>query len=449
MNPLLYVRSPWGYLPWNVCTMYTYVYTISSGLWAAIFHLQAVSCLIMPRSQEPLPCSHDPQPEPCVLLSEQGKDLMERHTSYREHIPRAPPPSPTKFTPFTCAEPNEASKYTFCALHLIDRELEAPQSRMSPLLHRKAPCPYSPAEWSHDMSGQKLKYFDEPMHTKAPMHQVSLAPDDDDEMTLTNSNCYSLRSSGTNNLVNDHTGGREVDCYSTAIGVHTQCTTTSSLKSGSQLSSSNSPNFRLFNLRSCREAIADMPSTFHFPSSSNDTSRPQPFIHISSPRPVGSSAISDIAASPPEYKHTKTKSWPGPCRSLPAADSVRIPKPTTASKPRKREFACACCRERTTRLYDSGMPDYSKRLPGSETCPSIKYTLNLEPLAEHARAGEVIDGEQAVTAEEERSHFSDCSTDEEDNGEKMPANARLFSSLGRLNRRSKPRMSWGNIFFKP
>ena len=403
----------------------------------------------MPRSQEPLPCSYDPQPGPCILLSAQGKDLMERRTSYREHIPRAPPPSPTKLTPFTCAEPNEASKYTFCALHLVDRELEAPQSSMSPLLHRKAPCPYSPAEWSHDMSGQKLEYFNEPMHRKAPMHQVSLAPDDDAGMKLTNSNCYSLRSSGTNTLVNDHAGGREVDCYSAAIGVHTQCMTTSSLKSGSQLSSSNSPNFRLINLRSCREAIADMPSTFYSPLSSNHTSRPPPSIHISSPRPVGSSAISDIAASPTEYKHTKTKSWPGPCRSHLKADSVSIPKPTTASKSRKRELACACRKERTTRLNDGGMSDYSKCLPGSETCPSMKYTLNLGPLAEHARAEEVIDGEQAVTAEEERSHFSDCSTDEEDDGEKMPANARLFSSLGRLNRRSKTRMSWGNIFFKP
>ena len=79
----------------------------------------------------------------------------------------------------------------------------------------------------------------------------------------------------------------------------------------------------------------------------------------------------------------------------------------------------------------------------------MKYSLNLEPLAEHVSAEELIDEEQAVPVEEERSHFSDCSTDEDDDGEKMPANARLFNSLGRLNRRSKIRMSWGNIFFKP
>ena len=405
----------------------------------------------MPRIQEPLSCSHDPQLEPCVLLSEQGKDLMERHTSYREYLSRAPPPSPTKLTSFPCVEPNEASKYTFCALHLVDREIEAHDSRMSPILHRRAPRPYSPTRWSHDMSGQKLSCFDEPVHRMAPMRQVPLATDDD-EMTVTNSSCHSLRSSGTSTLVNDLPGERDVDCYSTAVGLHTHCTTTSSLKSESQLSSSKSPNFCLFNLRSCREAIADVPSGFRFPSSSNDASRQRPPItgrHISSPRPVGSSAISDIAASPPNYKHTKTKSWPGPCRSLPVADSIRVPKATTASNSPKCDFTCACCRECTTRFNDGGMPDCSRCLPGSETCLSMKYTLNLEPLAEHARAEDVIDGEQAVTVDEERSHFSDCSTDEEDEGEKKPANARLFNSLGRFNRRSKTRMSWGNIFSKP
>ena len=79
----------------------------------------------------------------------------------------------------------------------------------------------------------------------------------------------------------------------------------------------------------------------------------------------------------------------------------------------------------------------------------MKYSLNLEPLAEHARAEEAIEEEQAVSVEEERSHFSDCSTDDDDDGDKIPVNARLFNSLGRLNRRSKIRMSWGNIFFKP
>ena len=419
----------------------------ASCLWKAIFYLQAIAYLLMPRSQEPLSCSYDPQPEPCVLLSEQGKDWME----HREYLPRAPPPSPTKLTSFTCAEPNEASKYTFCALHLVDREIEAHESRMSPILDGRTPRPYSPTRWSHDMSGQKLRCFDEPMHRMAPMRQISLATDDD-EMTVTKSSCYSMRSSGTSTLVNDLPGGRDVDCYSTAVGLHTQCTTTSSLKSRNHLSSSKSSSFCLFNLRSCREAIADVPSRFRSPSSTNDDSRPRPSItgrHISSPRPVGSSAISDIAAPPPEYKHTKTKSWPGPCRSLPAADNIRIPKATTASNSPKCDSACACCRERTTRLNDGGMPNYSRCLPGSETCLSMKYTLNLEPLAEHARTEDLKDEEQAVIVDEERSHFSDCSTDEEDEREKMPANARLFNSLGRFNRRSKTRMSWGNIFSKP
>lgn len=413
-------------------------------------YLQVMAHLFLPRTQESLSCSYDPRPEPCVLLSEQGKDLMERNTSYREYLPRAPPPSPTKFTSFTCPEPNEASKYTFCALQLVDREIEAHEPRMSPILRRRAPRSYSPTRWSHDISRRKLRCFNEPMHRMAPMRQVSLATTDD-EMTVTNSSCFSLKSSGTSTLVNDLPGERDLDCYSTAVGLHTQCTTTSSQKSGSQLSSSKSPNSCLFNLRSCREIIADVPNRFRSPSSSNDASRPRPPItarHISSPRPVGSSAIPDIAASPPEYKHTKTKSWPGPCRSLPAADTIRIPKATTASNSSKCDFDCTCYRERTTRFNDGGMPDYPRCSPGNETCPSMKYTLNLEPLAEYARAEDVIDQEQAVIVDEERSHFSDCSTDEEDEGDKIPANARLFNSLGRFNRRSKTRMSWGNIFSK-
>lgn len=60
-----------------------------------------------------------------------------------------------------------------------------------------------------------------------------------------------------------------------------------------------------------------------------------------------------------------------------------------------------------------------------------------------------MDEQQAVNMEEERSHFSDYSTDEEDDGEKVPSNGRLYNSLGRLNQMSKPRLSWGNLFSKP
>lgn len=95
------------------------------------------------------------------------------------------------------------------------------------------------------------------------------------------------------------------------------------------------------------------------------------------------------------------------------------------------------------------MPSCAKCLRGNEIYPFNEHSLNLQPLAEHARGEEAMDEEQAAIVEEERSHFSDCSTDEEDNGEKVPSNARLFNSLGRLNYRSRTRLSWANLFSKP
>ena len=60
-----------------------------------------------------------------------------------------------------------------------------------------------------------------------------------------------------------------------------------------------------------------------------------------------------------------------------------------------------------------------------------------------------MDEQQAVEMEEEHSHFSDYSTEEEDDSEKVPSNGRLFNSLSRLNQRSKTRLSLGNLFSKP
>ena len=76
-------------------------------------------------------------------------------------------------------------------------------------------------------------------------------------------------------------------------------------------------------------------------------------------------------------------------------------------------------------MNDDGMLGCPQCLPKSATCFSNKYSLNLKPLAEHTREEEVMDEKQAMIAEEERSYFSDCSTDEGDDDEKMPSNVGL------------------------
>ena len=51
--------------------------------------------------------------------------------------------------------------------------------------------------------------------------------------------------------------------------------------------------------------------------------------------------------------------------------------------------------------------------------------------------------------EEEHSHFSDDSSDEDDDGEEVPSsNVRLVNSLGRMKRRSRTRLSLGSLFSK-
>ncbi len=401
-------------------------------------------CPNAPRSQEPiLSYPYDAQRELSILVAEQGNDLVERRTYYSENIPRAPPPSPTRCTQLICAEPDEACPSTSCVLLLVDREIEAHQARLSPIQHREPLGPYSPA-LSDSVSGIKIECSDEPMHTMIPQRQFSGASDDDDT-TVTSSSCPSSRSSGTNTLVNEIPCDKEADFHSAAIGVHYRRKIATATQSAAQSSSPKSPTFSPFNSRSPRDAIADSLSRFRSPSHGNDASEPRLTVagrQISSPAPIGSSAIADIAALSLEYKQSKTKSWPGPYSQLPGPDIVSMPKAAPWSN------SCASCRDRKARC-DGGMPSYGKCLSRSETCSSNRYCLSLQPLEEHARGEEAIGGQQATLMEEEHSHFSDYSTDEDDGAEKVQSTVRLFNSLGRLNQRSKPRLSWSKFFSKP
>ena len=95
------------------------------------------------------------------------------------------------------------------------------------------------------------------------------------------------------------------------------------------------------------------------------------------------------------------------------------------------------------------MPSCETFFSRGEACSFSQPGLDLPPLKEHAKGEEAMDEHQTVEMEEERSHFSDYSTEEEDDSEKVPSNGRLFNSLGRLNQRSRTRLSWGNLFSKP
>lgn len=395
--------------------------------------------LNVPRSQ--VPNLYDPRREPCVLFPEQGKDSIDLRTCSRENSPRAPPPSPTKFTPLDCGERNEMDPATSCVLLLVDQKIEAYQARLSPAQHSQSPASYFPSLMNDSIFGMKLECSDGPTHRVAPLHQISSASDDDD-MTVTNSSCPSSRSSGT--IPSD----REVDPHTTPVGVPYYRKLATSSQSASQHSSSKSPTFSLFSLRSSRDATADAPSKLRSTPRSNDALGSRPMVtgrQISSPTPIGSSAIPDIASSPLECKQSKTKSWPGTPSQLPGLDSVSKPK---AIIPHKCDFVCACFIERKARC-DGGMPSCETCLSRGGTCSFSKYGLHLQPLKEHAKGEEARDEQQTLEMEEERSHFSDYSTEEEDDSEKVPSNGRLFNSLGRHNQRSKPRLSWGNLFSKP
>lgn len=94
------------------------------------------------------------------------------------------------------------------------------------------------------------------------------------------------------------------------------------------------------------------------------------------------------------------------------------------------------------------MPSCGKCLSRSEVCSFNKYNIGLQPLEEQTGREDATDEQQPATTEEEHSHFSDDSSDEDDDGKKVPSNVRLFNSLGRLNQRSRTRLSWNNLFSK-
>ena len=347
------------------------------------------------------------------------------------------------------AEPNQACPSSFCARHIVHRQIEAHLSRLSPVQHRRTPPPYSPALLSDNVSGKKLKCSDQSMPRMAPTREVSSASDNGD-VTATNSSRHSSRFGGANTLLNGPPNDREANSHSTVIGVHNQHEMATSPQSGTQPSSQRSPSFSLFNLRSCREAVADAQSKFRLPSQSNDASGSRTTVtgkNISSPTPISASTIPDIAALPLEYKHCKTESWHGLNSHLPGPDTVAKHETTTMSNPCKCDFACASCRDCRAECEYS-MPRCAKCLSRNETCSSNKNFGRLQPLAEHAREKEAMDEGQTAITEEEHSRFSDSSSDEDDDGRKVPSNMRLFNSLGRRSQRSKTRLSWGNLFSK-
>ena len=399
-------------------------------------------CLIVPRNQSSsLSCSHNPRRRPCVPLAEQGNDLVNSRTSCTECEPNTPPPSPTKFTPISRPEPNGSCPCTSCALLLVDQKIEADQARSSP--HGKVPSSYPPTTLSHSVSRMKLEYSDDQMHNMALNCQVSSASDDE-EMTVPTSKSSSSRGSGSNPLPDDLPNDK-VDAHFIANGV---CRIAKTLQSTAQPSSPPPNTFSLFSLRSSRETFGDAPSRFYSSSQRNDILGPRPTVasrHSASPSPVASSAILDVTALSLEYKQAKTKSWPGPSSQLPGPDNVSMPK-TTSSKARKRDINCAQFQERKARHGD-GMSSCTGCLSESETCSVNRCSFRLQPLEEHTIGEEATDHKQAATMEEDHSHFSDFSTDDED--KERPPHIRLVNSLGRLSRRSKTRLSWGNIFSKP
>ncbi|KAM0803389.1 hypothetical protein BDR22DRAFT_68400 [Usnea florida] len=382
--------------------------------------------------------------QPCVPLVEQGNDLVNGRTYFMDYEPSTPPPSPTKVTPISRLEPNGACPCTSCALLLVDQKIEADQARSSPASHSKVPSSYPPTILSHSVSRMKLEYSDDQMHNMALDRQVSSASDDE-EMAVPTTKSSSSRSSGSKPLPDDLPNDK-VDAHFIANGVCSRIAKT--LQSTAQPSSPPPTTFSLFSLRSSRETFGDAPSRYCSSSHRNDVLGPRPTVasrHSASPSPVASSTILDVTASSLEYKQAKTKSWPGPSSKLPGPDIVSMPK-TTNSKARKREFNCAQFQERKARHGD-GMSSCTVCLSKSETCSFNRCSVRLQPLEEYTRGEEATDHKQAATMEEDHSHFSDFSTDDEDN--ERPPHIRLVNSLGRLSRRSKTRLSWGNIFSKP
>lgn len=404
---------------------------------------------IVSPSQEPLlAClEYGPHREPCVPVAEQGNDLIDCPTCHREHVPHTPPSSPND-TPLSCTEPYEACPSTSCALLLVDRKIKAYQAKVLPTEHRNPLGSHAPAFRNGSISRVKLACSNQPMDRMNPLHQVSSASGDDD-MTLIDSRCPSSRSSGGVTLVNDlPSDDRQVKAHSTATNNYKQQKIAMSPQSATQNSSPKLPAFKFFRLRASRNAVADAPSRLRAPSKSDDASLPRLSVtgrQISSPTPIGSSAVPDIAALPRGYKQSKTKSWPGPCSQLPGPEILSMPKASARSKSHKCDFTRTICREGKAR-YDDGMPNCENCLSNSDTYSFNNFSSCLQPLKEHARGEVAMDGQQAATTEEECSHFSDYSTDEDDDDEKLPPTIRLPSSLGRLSQRSKTRLSLSGLF---
>ena len=379
-----------------------------------------MSCFVVPRNQNPcLSCSHNPRQGPCVLLAEQGNDLTKGRTY--------------------CTCP-----CTSCALLLVDREIEAHQAKSSPTPHGKVSSSNPPTTLSDSVSRMTFEYSDDQMHKDmALICQVSSASDDE-EMTVPTSKNSSSKTSGTKPLPDD-VPNEEVDAHFTATGV---CKIARTLQSAAQPPCPPPTAFSLLNLRSSRDAFGDAQSRGYSSSPRNDVAGPRPTVasrHSASPTPLASSAILDVAGLPLEYKQAKTKSWPGPSDQIPRPDIVSMPK-TTNSKARKCDITCVQFKERKMRFGDR-MSSCRTCLLRSETCSFNRCSIRLQPLEEHTRGEEAADHKQAATMEEDRSHFSDFSTDDEDN--ERPPHTRLVNSLGRLSRRSKTRLSWGSIFSKP
>ena len=326
---------------------------------------------------------------------------MERPTYQEEYSPQAPPPSPAKIPLLTCAEHKEACPSTSSTLRLVDRKIEAHQARMSLLQDKKSSGPPSLAILRVNESGRKLECSDEPMRKMPSVRQVSSASGNHD-MTVTNLSCHPTRSIGTEKF---------------------------------SLSPKSSP-FCLFSLQSCRKAIRNASGRFRFPSQGSNASEPRAMVidrhSILFPTSIGSSVIPDIAELPPEDKESTTDCWPDPCSQLLEPETVNMPDATTRSKSRKRNFACACCPERITR--DNG------EMARCGECH--QHSTSLQTLTEHAREeGKATGEEQKATLEEVHSYFSDDST-EDDDGEKVASNVRLF----KLNKKSKFGLFCGRLF---
>ena len=394
---------------------------------------------------------YDPWREPCILVLEQVDNLMERHTCQKDYLPRAPPPSPTRICPSTGANLGEACPSSSCALCLVDQRIETHQARLVPTQRRQTPSLYPSAPLSDKVFGETLVCHDEQMHKMNPLHQVSSASDDDDDngRTMTNSSCHSSEGGGTLTLGNDPASDRDVDHHSTAVVAHYQRKVSESQEPETQPSfQSRSPSFGLLNSRN-GEAIISAPCRFRVPSNMDYALGPRPVFtckHVSSPTPMSSSAITDMAILPLQYKQSKVKSWPGPCSQLPEPDTVIIPEAVPGLNSRICDSGyvyCGACNVR----YGGGTPSCGECLSRNETRSLNKRGTSLRPSAELARGD--IDEEQGAIMEEVHSHFSDDSSDEDIDSEKALSNVRLFNSLGKLNQRSRTRLSWSNLFSKP